>query len=105
MSLSTYLTPDLTRPAVIDPAFRFKKLTSVPGSTTTRPNLLYNTVQMTAGTTGAVPCPSILPTSTVVLTSPPNLVGGTYSTTIVPGVSFTLNNSSSATHFFTYFVV
>ena len=104
MSLSTYLTPDLTRPAVIDPAFRFKKLTSVPGSTTTRPNLLYNTVQMTAGTTGAVPCPNILATSTVILTSPPNLTG-TYSVVIVPGVSFTLNNSASSTVFFTYFVV
>jgi len=104
MSLSTYLTPDLTRPAVIDPAFRFKKLTSVPGSTTTRPNLLYNTLQMTAGSSGAIPCPSIVATSTVVLTSPPNLTG-TYSVAIVPGVSFTLTNSVASSEFFTYFVV
>ena len=105
MSLSTFLTPDFTRPALIDPAFRFKKLTSVPGSTTTRPNLLYNTVQMTAGTTGAVPCPGILSTSTIMITSPPNIVG-TFSRTIVPGVSFTLNNTDiGLTDFFTYLVV
>jgi hypothetical protein len=104
MSLSTYLIPDITRPAVLDPAYRFRKLTSVPGSTTTRPNLLFNTVQMTSGTTGAVPCPDILPTSTVFITAPPNLQGA-FSTTVVPGVSFTLNSTSGETIFLTYFVV
>ena len=106
MSLSTYLTADLTRPALLDPAFRFKRLTVGTGTGvgTFTPNCLYGTVQMTSGTTGAVSCPGILPTSTVVITSPPNISGG-YSTVINPGVSFTLNQAGTETRFFTYFVV
>jgi len=100
MSLSTYLTPSLTVPGVLDPQYKLRRAGVGVGNSITQPGTLcyLNFVLATSGsiaTSGAINCPTISPNSTIFLTSPPN-IAGTLSATIVPGVSFTVNSTSTS---------